>query len=751
MRELIVVLLIYFSTISIFADSDLIDDLCYEKSTVQGFNFGIVKFMYKITTPIVSLTEETLSDVNVTLAYKDIVSAFDDCGIDDISGKCEKSSDISMMKISGFSKGIAYDMPDYSSKDTHTTYNEAMFSFMDTPYKWLATYNKNGSSYSGELKPCIPKEIPNSGIFDAYEKNLIDKNITTKIVSKSFDLNLTSLENNSVLSCDNNITILYDLYDYDTQSKVTNKWFEWDLKKHYPIKKVTFSNIQKAYKDVRVRFKYCQQIKDDTYTEKMKPNKICNKKDTIVNYPKCDDNSDKYEFNYASSIDNFAIRPDKFDIKVTNNLTKARLNYDTNLTFKSLSYTDKLVPNYNEDTNNSFTIDINITDSSKKCNISNIKANLMFNNGEQNTTLDSFDVGEWNITIKEINNSEFAKVDEDDTGDIQRFISPKSKLIILIPNSFDINTTFKNSNVLSNFTYISDDLTQSSDLNVVLKALKWDNTLTKNYTNSCYAKDFNLTIDYNPLNISSKHINYRVVQLDKNSSLDVNDSFVINASKVLFKDENNGSSSFQIDINFDRNKTDGINPFTFKLTSIGIVDSDGVSVDEVKEQNTTFIYGRTYISRQTFIDIKESCSYMYFEVYCYGNGCDKNLLKSKIGSNLKYINDIRWFINENHTQLKDGVVGSISQKYVDVIEANSTDKNPSKICFKYNNNYGRPYKATMQNEASSWLIYNPENNNAKVNSFDIEFINIGEWTGKHKTDVTTNKLDTSKINRRTIW
>lgn len=744
MQKLFLSFLLIFFSIIVSADPEYLDDLCYEAPVKDGFCGGIINFQCTITTPIRNRYENQLTNVQVILASQSMFSAFDDCGVDDSSGNCEDSSKMSMMAISVLNDGISYSMPDYNSLDYHTTYTKAMFSFMNSSHQWIGKYTKDGVEYEGIINPCTQNdEVYTNGIFDAWEKDISNRDITTKIVDNNFTLTLASLTDdfNSLLGRD--VTILYDLYDYDTQQSVTNGWFEWEIKRLYPTKNVTFENILKAYKDVRVRFKYCQK-------EKCFAMLGCY--NVIVDYDKC--NND--EFKYVSSSDNFAIRPDKFAILTTNNLTKMRLNHDTNLTFKSLSFKNNLVSNYNEQTNNSFKIDININNNSKICTYNTINSNLEFDNGQKNITLDTFDIGEWNISIKEINGNEFAKVDANDTSNELRFISSSNKIITIIPNSFELNTILKNSNTLNNFTYLNDDLTQSADLNITLKALKWDNSLAKNYTKSCYAKDFNLSIDYNSLNVtpnnSLRYIKYKIVQLDKNISLDINSIPILTTLDAsLFKDEAKGISSFQIKFNFDRDKTKVVNPFNFKTTHINIIDTDLINVDEYKEQNTTFIYARTHSARQSFINTT-GLSKIYFEVYCYGDSCDKELLKDTTSPHLKYTHDIRWFINENHNPLYDGEVGNISQKYGDGVSSTTpTNENPSKVTFTYNEKYGYPFKTTMQNSASNWLIYNPNDANETKNYFQIEFLNIGKWTGEYETQTTTKDIGSAKINRRVIW
>jgi len=144
-------------------------------------------------------------------------------------------------------------------------------------------------------------------------------------------------------------------------------------------------------------------------------------------------------------------------------------------------------------------------------------------------------------------------------------------------------------------------------------------------------------------------------------------------------------------------------------------------------------------------------AFIYFEVYCYGGSCDKTLLQNKTSPSLKYTNDMRWFINEKHDTNKDGIIGTLSQEYGNTISSTTQDANPSTATMSYNENNGYPYKTTMQNNASSWLIYNQDDQNATKNYFQVEFIKIGDWTGVRENNTTTKKIKSAKTNRRTIW
>ncbi|OHE11208.1 MAG: hypothetical protein A3J96_09300 [Sulfurimonas sp. RIFOXYC2_FULL_36_7] len=118
---------------------------------------------------------------------------------------------------------------------------------------------------------------------------------------------------------------------------------------------------------------------------------------------------------------------------------------------------------------------------------------------------------------------------------------------------------------------------------------------------------------------------------------------------------------------------------------------------------------------------------------------------------------MRWFINENHNILNDGNVSIVVQKggtnsASDKVDANDNPTgNPSATELSYDASRGYPYKTTMENNASGWLIQNEYDANATTNEFQIEFDNIGDWTGEHNTSTTTNTPVGATTNRRIMW
>jgi hypothetical protein len=57
----------------------------------------------------------------------------------------------------------------------------------------------------------------------------------------------------------------------------------------------------------------------------------------------------------------------------------------------------------------------------------------------------------------------------------------------------------------------------------------------------------------------------------------------------------------------------------------------------------------------------------------------------------------------------------------------------------------------MQNEASSWLIYNENDPTATRNEFQVEFDSSSGWSGAHDTNTTTKNRSGTTTNRRVIW
>jgi len=342
------------------------------------------------------------------------------------------------------------------------------------------------------------------------------------------------------------------------------------------------------------------------------------------------------------------------------------------------------------------------------------------------------------------------------------------------------------------------DITQATDENMsyhldgIISAQGESGSTLSNFVSACYSVPLNLSIstlnsrDLNDTN--GNHVNYLARFHDLNTSavvqsaLDVNatdttpgNAFVLSTTAAHFLKDLQGNMSTQLNLNYQRTKNVAINPSEIKFVSYK-AECSNPSSDCTFDANLTTIttkgsqdlnttvrhyYGRTHNPRQSFAKTNASVSYtdatdlIYYEVYCDGAGCDKSLLQN--GATSQFSDDPRWLINTNHTAAF-GLPGHANQKGYSVGSgyvketASASGNHPDAFTLRYDGTRGYPYKTTMENDASGWLIYNKYNPAATKNSWDIEFTNAsGNWAGVRETNTTTNRNAADLTNRRTLW
>jgi hypothetical protein len=176
----------------------------------------------------------------------------------------------------------------------------------------------------------------------------------------------------------------------------------------------------------------------------------------------------------------------------------------------------------------------------------------------------------------------------------------------------------------------------------------------------------------------------------------------------------------------------------------------------VLNSSKNFVYGRTNAPKQSFVDSGTPVShnaFIYYEAYCNGAGCDKNLLPDGL-LNSKSTDDPRWFINTQHTAIS-GTASIVTEKTASgavTIVTQPTGNHQDKAVIKYDGTKGYPFTKTMENNASAWLIYNKYIPGATKNDFDVAFINNGgSWVGIDEANSTTNSTSSLKSNRRSMW
>ena len=455
----------------------------------------------------------------------------------------------------------------------------------------------------------IPKcKTINPGNFDAWDEdeNITTRNIKTKIINKSFTIKLASLsEDGSTLK-----PFLGTVCSRVVGSGYGSDWNEthWYMELE---KNATFK-VDRALKEARINIRW-----------------------NTNNNLHCP----LSEYNETNSSDNFAIRPYKFNIK--NIPSKIKSGSEFNLTIDALDYENNLAIDYNETLHtddNSVKVEYNITKDGCIKGELNLTSGDSFKDGEANATFVYNEVGEVNITIKEISGSEFALVDNDDTSDDDRLISSVTKTINIIPHHFNVEVNLTNFD--KNFTYLDKNLSIYALIDLNITSQNEKNETTKNYNTNCFAKDVDVnltpTVFRHNQNLS-KEILYKVIYEDSNSTIYNNKDINFSVSEGNFTTEHNGSAIIRIHINFDRNISSPIDPFEVNISNVEVNNSDVNLTYFTLNGSGLFYYGS--LNMNDLITYKNDINISHeFIIY------DTNKSDSYLPQNTKEIIS-NWYIN----------------------------------------------------------------------------------------------------------
>ena len=353
----------------------------------------------------------------------------------------------------------------------------------------------------------------------------------------------------------------------------------------------------------------------------------------------------------------------------------------------------------------------------------------------------------------------------------------------------DFNTTFS---VAAPFSYVyMSDLSKENNMSVnitgTIQAQGKDGVNVTNFTNSCYGQSLDIELlNDSSIYTDSGRFTHHYIDLNVTSPvvsrISTSEDNVTKVALISsFQDDAQGVSSLRLHYNYDRNVTTPLNPKRLLLDSLDINCTVQQNCTMIAEQNLNynsqrstdinrslaFYYGRTNAPRQRFIKpvgttaSKLAIDFIYYEIHCdLAAGCQKNILPNP--TTLRYNDDSRWYVNSIHNSTtinKDGRFGDIAQKvstplvtpYIHPTSSYSITGKDN-IGLVYDGTKGYPYKATMEHNSSSWLIYNRYDISATKNEFEVEFEGgAGDWSGKHETNTTTKSGGTSKTNRRSMW
>jgi len=747
-------------------DSDYLDNfgvgecnLCYDEQYVSRNGFSM--FMFSMCTPftpcewdipIRNTSNNTLDNVIVRETYNNStsitmsffnMSKFDTIDKDGnhIGNGASKnsSSDYSIYNLADFTlnpTSIVYDFGDnYPTYQPDENYYRAYkkstmsFSISMSPSnlfnKWknnivyLAQYEDNGKNYSIRMDACPYTNISNqtSGFVDSWDnyissRGINDRNISTKIVNKPFDLTIAYISSGYAVNT-TGASVKYYLKDMNTTNQISTKNTLTIPSNIYTTTTQSY-NIGSAYKNVKVEFKVCANYNISTgYT--LYPYGNCSSD--------CSSNEEENNicYRYFQSTDAFAIRPDKFDISGIG-VNRA----DNNITFLDIKALDY---NSNEANNTDISNDsINIEASDDLCVAMYPDYEINFEDGIGKINYLKYqDVGEIKLTISEKTNKEFAIIDSDDTDDNDRYItSAESNRFAVIPDHFDIDNISVNNHNNNTFTYLSNDLNMSGELNATITAKNASGTTTVNYKTGCYSKDTNFNIAHSS-DTSMDNLNKIVTQYGENLK-DDNISFSLDESN--FSD---GSMNLNLKINFDRNQSLIVNPFTLTLNEIFVTDSNNSQGNSSIGLDLYFLYGR--MEANDFVTIDSTANLV-------------NLFK--------YYGGMEWIKNTAHNNKNDGYISNlVTVSNIDFnLNENSIANGEQNISISPKTDT-RPYKVKSHLNIPSYLWYSdksyeaPSSNNMDCTThpcINILFLKQGTkaWGGVG-TDEKENNITNNSI------
>jgi len=560
-------------------------------------------------------------------------------------------------------------------------------------------YNWDGTIRSAPI--CNQEENNTKAYkFDLWDtfRDKNDKNISTKIVNKEFNITLAEF-NGSEYSDDFNGTVCSTLFNEDTQKQISDwnatKWVNGD-----DVNETNVSfNVEKAVKKVKVYAYWIENEYDD--------NSSCS---DIFNH----------EGNETNSTDNFAIKPYRFKIVSVN--SKIYAGEDFNITSVALDYKDNNTTDYNESNKNSFSV---IAKELKNgCKSGNFNIDVNFSNGT-NTTVASYDeVGyiDINFTDSNINcNDRFAAIDCKDKNVSGYWNSDKNTTILdgikevkVLPYELNISDVAFSNN--DSWIYMDKNLTQKSvELNLTLKAFNKNGDLLEDFNSTCYAKDVNISFDVNKNNKNEFNGTYSIIKgkstySDDNNFSDVNFSALDNNFTILKSDFNGGEGNLSFIFNVERNYSKPIMAFDIKFNEANITTQNLAKYENNKslDNNISFYYARLYTQDVYLVGDKNTSEKLPILVYDDGSYFNEEKL-------------INWYIQDNNDENFSKILGtSTTYEY-------NEDKNVSN------------FKADINLENSEFNL--SLGNDSDENRFVVTHIKTPSyiWYSKYKDYNDSNK------------
>ena len=302
-----------------------------------------------------------------------------------------------------------------------------------------------------------------------------------------------------------------------------------------------------------------------------------------------------------------------------------------------------------------------------------------------------------------------------------------------------------------NMTYISNQPEMASTVTFNLTARLGDTvrTTSRLYTNGCYSKQNSFTIGIagnlpgftdetgqapNIADAIQRDVIYSSNAGDANTAKEANTAnnngaFTVNAAAF-----NQGIATASINLNFARRVNVAKNPFTVPdniFTFTGVRDDDNVpgatyTAPLAPTSSSQFYYGIVYAPDYKG-PLRGFNAKVYFGVFC--NAC--NTTNYPIASSALLPSASNWFLNTTHNTTAQGQVNlydSANTNSQTTITPRPNIANGIQI-IRLLSASSTPVTDTIRMNASNWLIFNPANENATFNTFNVSFTGAPNWGG----------------------
>lgn len=622
-----------------------------------------------------------------------------------------------------------------------------------------------------------------TGPFDAWDNfrsqidnNVSDRHISTKVAGQDFTLTVGSLnENLDAVEKKPGVDIRFALYDTGSGTyKRVEAWRTFNAEEAAKIHP-SYTDIDKAYTNMRMIFKVCADYNATSGLYHYVSHDVCGR-DCSTN---TEETLDSPCFRYFRSTDDFAVRPDKYDVNLTSS-TKIIASKSINLKFDALSTVGGATPDYNatEGATAPFVMTVDLYESGKQCEATSAShtPDINFTDGTFIHDIAFNHVGKFTVSIHEAYNcnERFAKTDcsdpsagvwtTDDTA-----ITPKELNITILPDHFDIKSgaTFERY-PSSTFTYLSnfnnsDGQQMASDFNVTIVAKKANNVRAVNYAKTCYAKDIDMTLLYTLSDGSGTTVTPNLTKtqyIEKSvdasiQEVSIGNNITHSFAKDVFDEEENGTVNIILSINFNRQYNTPVNPFVMTLDTLKIKDADNVKGEPTVNLSSNYVYGKAKSSKAFYDDITQSSivTPVGLVLYCQATNCPGVLTGSPYQTNESY-----WYLSSNHDISKgDGSVTLTSSSNGTVTPSDPTSITPSggvdrSVSVTHSDStYPDVVTINFGSNTNSWLIYNKDANNVLSPFYRVRFIGIGSWAGEGQTGHVINGDSNKKKSRRLEW